>query len=64
MTTGFDTRVFGPDIPVVVRNSHRFETYSCFGHWAFMANKRIEIKGRDPARLIATYLRFGAKRSS
>jgi hypothetical protein len=43
-----DTRTFGPDIPVALGNSHRFETYSCFGHWLLWQIYELKSKGVNP----------------
>jgi hypothetical protein len=43
-----DTRTLGPDIPVVLGNSHRFETYSCFGHWPLWQISELKSKGVNP----------------
>jgi hypothetical protein len=43
-----DTRAFGPDIPVVLGNSYRFETYSCFRHCLLWQINELKSKGVVP----------------
>jgi hypothetical protein len=43
-----DARAYGPDIPVILGNSHRFETYSCFGHWRLWQINELKSKGVIP----------------
>jgi hypothetical protein len=40
-----DTRTLGQDIPVVLGNSHRLETYFCFGHALLWQQFELKSKG-------------------
>ena len=40
-----DARTLGQDIPIVLGNSHRFETYFCFGHGLLWQQFGLKSKG-------------------
>jgi hypothetical protein len=46
-----DTRTLGQDIPVVLGNSHRFETYFCFGHALLWQQFEFKSKGMAQNRI-------------